>query len=103
MLNYGGRAEIVDSVKKIFEQAKKNGNINIDEKLISGSLYSPEIPDPDLLIRTGGDMRISNFMLWEIAYSEIYVTETLWPDFRREQLMKAIKDYSRRKRRFGKI
>ena len=100
MMNYGGRAEIVDAVNSIIA---KGGAAKIDEKQISENMYAPEVPDPDLLIRTGGDLRISNYMLWEIAYSEIYVTDTYWPDFRRDPLIKAIEDYSKRKRRFGKI
>lgn len=103
MLNYGGRAEIVDAVKKIAEIAKKDPNIKIDEDLLSNNMYSSGIPDPDLLIRTGGDFRVSNFLLWQIAYTEIYVTEELWPDFRKESLIKAIENFSSRQRRFGRV
>lgn len=102
MYNYGGRAEIVDAVKKISELSKKYGELKIDEKLVSDNLYSAGIPDPDLLIRTGGDMRISNFLLWQIAYSEIIVTEKYFPDFRKKEFLSAIRDYSNRIRRFGR-
>ena len=83
-INYGGRAEIVDAVNSILEMARLDGSISrlkIDEDLIATSLYTAACPDPDLLIRTSGEMRISNFLLWQIAYAELYVTETLWPDF----------------------
>ncbi len=102
MYNYGGRAEIVDALKKIAELYKSYGDLKIDEELISGNTYLAGIPDPDLLIRTGGDMRISNFLLWEIAYTEIMVTETYFPDFRRKEFLSAIRDYSNRMRRFGR-
>ena len=104
-LSYGGRAEIVDALKKAlkkWEEGKLSPD-GIDEESFRQFLYDPELPDPDLLIRTSGEMRVSNFMLWQIAYSEIYVTPTLWPDFRREELLKAIEDYSKRERRFGGI
>ena len=102
-LSYGGRAEIVDAVKNVARKVKENRlNLNdIDEEIVRNSLYDPELPDPDLLIRTSGEMRISNFLLWQIAYTEIYVTPTLWPDFRKEELIKAIEDYRKRERRFG--
>lgn len=102
MYNYGGRAEIVDSVKKIADKIKSGINVEINEKEISDNLYLAGIPDPDLLIRTGGEMRISNFLLWEIAYSEIFVTDLMFPDFRRNELVDAVKKYSLRSRRFGK-
>lgn len=102
MYNYGGRAEIVDAVKNIVELSKNRQSTEITEELISANLYMAGIPDPDLLVRTGGDMRISNFLLWELAYSEIIVTETLFPDFRGEQLVKSIEEYSNRQRRFGR-
>ena len=89
-INYGGRAEIVDAVNSILEMARLDGSIDtlkIDEDLISTSLYTAALPDPDLLIRTSGEMRISNFLLWQIAYAELYVTETLWPDFSRADLL----------------
>jgi undecaprenyl diphosphate synthase len=103
-INYGGRAEIVDAVNSILEMARLDGSIghlNIDEDLIATSLYTASSPDPDLLIRTSGEMRISNFLLWQIAYAELYVTETLWPDFTRFDLLKAVLDYQKRDRRYG--
>jgi len=102
MYNYGGRAEIADAVKKILDLNKKFGDIKVDEKIISENLYLSNIPDPDLLIRTGGDKRISNFLLWQIAYSELLFVDKLFPDFRRQEFLLALKDYSNRKRRFGK-
>jgi undecaprenyl diphosphate synthase len=103
-LNYSGRAEIVDTFNRLFEEFKENGhNAPISEDLISESLYTSGIPDPDLLIRTSGEMRISNFLLWQIAYSELYITSTLWPDFRRMHLLEAILEYQRRDRRYGGI
>jgi undecaprenyl diphosphate synthase len=103
-LNYSGRAELVDSFNKLFGEYKQNGHKSpISEELISQSLYTSGIPDPDLLIRTSGEMRISNFLLWQIAYSEIYITPTLWPDFRRRHLLEAILDYQQRERRYGGI
>jgi undecaprenyl diphosphate synthase len=102
-INYGGRTEIVDAAKAIAEKAAR-GEISadqIDEKLISQNMYSPEIPDPELVIRTAGELRVSNFLLWEIAYSEIWVTPTLWPDFSKQALGDAIRDFQRRKRKFG--
>jgi undecaprenyl diphosphate synthase len=104
-LSYGGRAEIVKMVKDIANKAL-NGKIAIDAitpELVSEHLYTGPLPDPDLLIRTGGDMRISNFLLWQIAYTEIYVTDTLWPDFTQDELMKILLAYQQRERRFGKI
>src|SRR6185369_15027142 len=89
-INYGGRAEIVDAVNAILEMARLDGSLNslkMDEEMIAGSLYTAECPDPDLLIRTSGEMRISNFLLWQIAYAELFVTETLWPDFTRTDLL----------------
>ena len=102
-LNYGGRAEIADAAKSIAEDVQK-GKLKpgkIDEKLFAEYLYAPDIPDPDLLVRTSGEYRISNFLNWEIAYSELYFTETLWPDFGREDFEKALDSYYNRKRRFG--
>ena len=99
-INYGGRAEIVDAVKALLEDAR-GGAVEIDEAAISARLYTAGLPDPDLLIRTSGEMRVSNFLLWQIAYAELYVTETLWPDFTRTELLEAILDYQRRDRRFG--
>jgi undecaprenyl diphosphate synthase len=103
-LNYSGRAELVDSFNKLFREYKQNGHKSpVSEELISQSLYTSGIPDPDLLIRTSGEMRISNFLLWQIAYSEIYITPTLWPDFRRKHLLEAIWEYQQRERRYGGI
>ncbi len=99
-LNYSGRAEIVDAVKKILTE---NPNVEINEENFRNYLYLPEIPDPDLLIRTSGEKRISNFMLWELAYTELYFTETLWPDFDEKEFLKALYDYQSRERRFGKV
>jgi undecaprenyl diphosphate synthase len=104
-LSYGGRAEIVEAAQRIAHEVKE-GRLNpnrIDEKAFVNHLYAPKLPDPDLLIRTAGEMRISNFLLWQIAYTELYVTDVLWPDFRRKNLLKAIEDYQTRNRRFGKI
>ncbi len=102
-LNYGSRKEILRAVKLIATQAK-NGEIevaNIDEDLLNSLLYTYDIPDPDLLIRTAGEMRLSNFMLWQIAYTELFITPCMWPDFNREVLMNAIWSYQQRERRFG--
>jgi len=103
-INYGGRAEIVDAVNSIIEMARLDGSIHhlkIDEDQIATSLYTASSPDPDLLIRTSGEMRISNFLLWQIAYAELYVTETLWPDFTRTDLLQAVLEYQKRDRRYG--
>jgi len=103
-LNYSGRAEIVDTFNRMFREVKQNGHKDpVSEELISQFLYTSGIPDPDLLIRTSGEMRISNFLLWQIAYSEIYITPTFWPDFRRKHLLEAILEYQRRDRRYGGI
>ena len=99
--NYGGRAEIVDAVKAIV--AARVPADKVDEKLIRRHLYEPAMPDPDIVIRTSGEFRISNFLLWELAYSELIFTEVLWPDFRREHLFEAVREYQRRERRFGGI
>jgi len=104
-LSYGGRSEIVAMVQNIASKVKQ-GKIDIDtinSELIADHLYTKKIPDPDLLIRTSGEMRISNFLLWQISYSEIFFTETLWPDFGKDELLEIIKDYQSRERRFGKI
>jgi undecaprenyl diphosphate synthase len=104
-LSYGGRAEIVDAMRSIAREVKA-GRLDVtdvDEKVISRHLYTRSIPDPDLLIRTSGEMRVSNFLLWQISYAEIYVTETLWPDFRKAELLTALEDYSKRQRRFGRV
>ena len=103
-LNYGGRAELVDTFNSLHAECGRNGgSFPIDEGMLSKHLYTAGIPDPDLLIRTSGEMRISNFLLWQIAYSEIYITSTYWPDFRREDLFEAILEYQRRNRRYGGI
>ena len=104
-INYGGRAEVVDAVRALAARVKQ-GELQpdeIDDQLISAHLYSPDIPDPDLLIRTAGELRLSNFLLWETAYSEIYVTPTCWPDFDRDHLTAALLDYQMRVRRFGGV
>ena len=102
-INYSGRAELVDAVKALAAQARRGERTpeSIDEAAISADLYTAGLPDPDLLIRTSGEMRVSNFLLWQIAYAELYVTETLWPDFTRADLLRAILDYQKRDRRFG--
>jgi undecaprenyl diphosphate synthase len=104
-LSYGGRREIVDAVKAIARKVKQ-GVINpdaIDESVVADHLYTRGLPDPDLLIRTSGELRISNFLLWQLAYTEMYVTDVLWPDFRREHLYEAIRSYQKRERRFGLV
>ncbi|WP_297888300.1 isoprenyl transferase [Sulfurihydrogenibium sp.] len=98
-LNYSGRAEIVDTVNRII----KSGVKQINEESFRNFLYNPDIPDPDLLIRTSGEKRISNFLLWQLAYTELYFTQTLWPDFDEEEFLKALYDYQSRERRFGKV
>jgi len=103
-LNYGGRAEIVDAMNAIL--AERNGHADaqpVTEELLAQHLYTAELPDPDLLIRTSGEMRVSNFLLWQIAYAEIFVTETLWPDFNRARLLEALLDFQNRERRYGGI
>jgi undecaprenyl diphosphate synthase len=100
-LNYGARAELVDAVRELAEKMKHNGEVAIDERTFSRFLYTRGLPDPDLLIRTSGEMRLSNFLLWQAAYSEIWVTDTLWPDFTQEHLFGAIIDFQKRERRYG--
>ena len=102
-LNYGGRAELVDAFNALLDRVRADGlsAFHADEQTISENLYTAGLPDPDLLIRTSGEMRVSNFLLWQIAYAEIYVTETLWPDFSRARLLEALVDYQRRERRYG--
>jgi undecaprenyl diphosphate synthase len=97
-LNYGGRSEIIESIKKLVKSKKE-----INEQNLSEFMYTSGLPDPDLLIRTSGELRISNFLLWQIAYTELYFTDVLWPDFRKEDLYKAIIDYQSRDRRFGRV
>ncbi len=104
-INYGGRAEIADAVRRIAE-AVRRGEVDpagVTEEMLSAHMYAPDLPDPDLLIRTAGEMRISNFLLWGIAYSEIWVTPTLWPDFTPALFTDALEDYQRRTRKFGAV
>ncbi len=98
--NYGGRDEIVNAVKRLYEKGLCEG---VDEKTFSEYLYTAGIPDPDLMIRTSGEKRISNFLLWQLAYTELYFTDVLWPDFDQAEFEKALADYSKRRRRFGGI
>jgi undecaprenyl diphosphate synthase len=102
-LNYGGRAEIVDACRSAMEKLQAEGRspADLDEEAIGAELYTRDLPELDLLVRTSGEMRISNFLLWQIAYAELHVTETFWPDFRRVHLLQAITDYQQRSRRFG--
>jgi len=104
-LNYGGRAEITDAVRRLLTEMLANGRDpdRVDEKLLASYLYTAGQPDPDLLIRTSGELRVSNFLLWQIAYSEIWVTDVLWPDFRRRHLLQAVADFQKRERRYGGI
>ena len=104
-LSYGGRAEIIQAVRKLVKdlEDKKISSDQINENIFPQYLYTDGLPDPDLLIRTGGEMRISNFLLWQISYSELYVTPVFWPDFRQADLIKAIAEYNQRKRRFGGV
>jgi undecaprenyl diphosphate synthase len=102
-LNYGGRAELVDAFNSILDGVRNNGisSFRVDEQMVAQHLYTAGLPDPDLLIRTSGEMRVSNFLLWQIAYAEMYVTETLWPDFTRAELYRALVDFAGRERRYG--
>ena len=103
-LSYGGRQEIVDAARKLLREAE-SGQIDpeqLDEKTFAAHLYQPDLPDPDLLIRTGAESRVSNFLLWQLAYTEIYVTDLMWPDFRKSHLVEALVDYQTRQRRFGR-
>ncbi len=102
-LNYSGRCEIVDACRKIVADWAAGGSVEIDEETLSKSLYTADQPDPDLLIRTSGEFRVSNFLLWQIAYAEIVVTPVLWPDFRERHLGEAILEFQRRERRFGGV
>jgi undecaprenyl diphosphate synthase len=104
-LSYGGRLEIVDAVRRMMEDQKvdRMPADQVDEELFGSYLYTAGLPDPDLLIRTSGEMRLSNFMLWQLAYTELWVTPTLWPDFRRRHLYQAVADYQNRDRRFGRV
>lgn len=104
-INYGGRAEIVDAARRL-AQLSTQGELRpeqITEELFRSFLYCPDLPDPDLLIRTGGEIRVSNFLLWQSAYSELYVTPVLWPDFREKEFLEALEEYARRERRFGRV
>ena len=101
-LNYGGRTEIVDAVNAILARARQtDANVEVTEETIAEHLYTAELPDPDLLIRTSGELRVSNFLLWQIAYAEIWVTEKLWPDFETTDLLEAMLDFQKRERRYG--
>ena len=103
-LNYSARSELVDAFRSMVQAASQNGGINhlrIDEDMVSQHLYTRHLPDPDLVVRTSGEMRLSNFLLWQLAYAEIYVTPTLWPDFRGLHLLEGIAEYQKRERRYG--
>ena len=104
-LSYSGRAELVDAMRAVLRDhdATPFRAGDVDEALVSSYLYTGGLPDPDLLIRTSGEMRLSNFMLWQMAYSELWITDTLWPDFRRRHLFQAVADFQRRERRFGRV
>jgi undecaprenyl diphosphate synthase len=104
-LSYGSRIEIVDAVRRISEEVKRSklDLTDITEKVISDHLWTRNVPDPDLLIRTSGEMRVSNFLLWQISYAELVITPTLWPDFRKPQFFAALEEYARRNRRFGGV
>ncbi|HYM80570.1 MAG TPA: isoprenyl transferase [Candidatus Limnocylindria bacterium] len=102
-LSYSGRSEIVDAIRRLLSDHGNGNAAPLDETLVSSYLYTAGLPDPDLLIRTSGEMRLSNFMLWQLAYTELWITDTLWPDFRRRHLFQAIADYQGRERRFGRV
>ncbi len=105
-LNYGARAELIDAFQAIVKAAANNGglaDLKIDEELVSRHMYAADLPDPDLVIRTSGEMRLSNFLLWQLAYTEIYVTPTLWPDFDGNHLLVALADFQKRERRYGNV
>jgi undecaprenyl diphosphate synthase len=97
--DYGGRAELVEAVRRVLESGADPADV--DENLLAANLYAPELPDPDLLIRTSGELRLSNFLLWQLAYAELVFVETLWPDFGEDDLRRALADYATRRRRFG--
>jgi undecaprenyl diphosphate synthase len=103
-LNYSARSELVDAFRSLAQAAASNGGLDhmkVDEETISRHLYTRHLPDPDLVVRTSGEMRLSNFLLWQLAYAEIYVTPTLWPDFRGHHLLEGIAEYQKRERRYG--
>jgi undecaprenyl diphosphate synthase len=104
-LSYSGRAEVIDAVKSLLAEvaAGRLRECEIDAEVFSQHLYTRDLPDPDLLIRTSGEMRLSNFLLWQLSYTEIHFTKTLWPDFRKEDLLEAVRDYSNRQRRYGSV
>lgn len=104
-LSYGGRAEIIDAMKQVYQDlsAEKLSIKDLNEKKFSEYLYTKEMPDPDLMIRTSGEIRVSNFLLWQVAYTELYFTKTLWPDFREKDFLLALHDYQGRERRFGLV
>jgi len=104
-ISYGSKQEIVNAIREVSNKVKNNiiSSKNIDENIINEHLYTRNLPNVDLLIRTGGEKRVSNFLLWQIAYAEMYFTDVLWPDFKREDFMNALDDYQKRERRFGKI
>ena len=105
MISYGSRAEIARAARRLAERVRAGAldPEDIDEAAVASELYTIGIPDPDLLIRTSGEQRISNFLLWQLAYTELYITPLLWPEFRREHLFAAIHDYQKRERRFGRV
>ena len=103
-LNYSARSEIVDAFRSLVDAAARNGGLqhmHVDEDAVSRHLYTSHLPDPDLVIRTSGEMRLSNFLLWQLAYAEIHVTSTLWPEFRGTNLLESIAEYQKRERRYG--
>jgi undecaprenyl diphosphate synthase len=104
-LSYSGRAELVDAVRRILTDARDLAlePARVDDEFLASYLYTAGLPDPDLLIRTSGEMRLSNFMLWQLAYTELWITDTLWPDFRRRHLYQAVSDFQGRERRFGRV
>jgi undecaprenyl diphosphate synthase len=103
-LSYSGRAEVVDAIRRLLAEARelRLDPSRVDDELVASYLYTAGLPDPDLLIRTSGEMRISNFMLWQLAYTELWITDTLWPDFRRRHLYQAVAEFQGRERRFGR-
>ena len=105
MISYGGRAELARAARRLAERVRAGelDPADIDEDALAAEMYTAGLPDPDLLIRTSGELRVSNFMLWQVAYTELFITPVLWPDFRREHLFSAIHDYQKRERRFGRV